>query len=196
MVDLELIAHRVNTIDGLHEIPQHLGTEIDIRAWGSELILNHEPQENGDRLVDYLDEYVHGTLILNVKETGIEDQVLKLVRERSEISSYFLLDVEFPYLFKATSRGEKAVSVRFSEAEPIESVEPFVESANWVWIDTITRMPVNDSNINTLRRFRTCVVCPSLWKRSKDIAQCRQLAIKYGLTAVMTEAKHISAWGG
>ena len=85
VVDLELIAHRVNTIDGLHEIPQHLGTEIDIRAWGSELILNHEPQENGDLLVDYLDEYVHGTLILNVKETGIEDQVLKLVRERSEI---------------------------------------------------------------------------------------------------------------
>ena len=193
---MELIVHRINTIDGLRQIPRNCGTEIDIRAWGSELVLNHEPQENGDRLVDYLDEYMHGTLILNIKETGIEDQVLKMVRERSEISSYFLLDVEFPYLFKATSRGEKAIAIRFSEAEPIESVEPFIESVDWVWIDTITCMPIDESNIDTLSRFDTCVVCPSLWKRSEDIAQCRQLAIKYGLTAVMTEAKHISAWGG
>lgn len=193
---MELIVHRINTIDGLRQIPRNCGTEIDIRAWGSELVLNHEPQENGDRLVDYLDEYMHGTLILNIKETGIEDQVLKMVRERSEISSYFLLDVEFPYLFKATSRGEKAIAIRFSEAEPIESVEPFIESVDWVWIDTITRMPIDESNIDTLSRFDTCVVCPSLWKRSEDIAQYRQLAVKYGLTAVMTEAKHISAWGG
>ena len=175
---MELIVHRINTIDGLRQIPRHFGTEIDIRAWGSELVLNHEPQENGDRLVDYLDEYVHGTLILNIKETGIEDQVLKLVRERSEISSYFLVDVEFPYLFRATGRGENAIAIRFSEAEPIESVEPFVESVDWVWIDTITRMPIDESNIDTLSCFSTCVVCPSLWKRPEDIVQYRQLAVK------------------
>ena len=40
-----------------------------------------------------------GTLILNIKESGIEQNVLKLVK-RYKIKSYFLLDVEFPYIFK------------------------------------------------------------------------------------------------
>ena len=44
------------------------------------------------RIEDYLDEYRHGTLILNIKEAGIEDEVLSLVRQRPQIKSYFLLD--------------------------------------------------------------------------------------------------------
>ena len=40
---MEIIIHRVNTIKELKAIPSEYGTEIDIRAFGSELILNHEP---------------------------------------------------------------------------------------------------------------------------------------------------------
>ena len=87
-----IIVHRVNTVQDLNAIPFEYGTEIDIRVFGNDLILNHEPFQKGDYLENYLNEYQHGTLILNIKEAGIEDEVFRLVRLRSHIKSYFLLD--------------------------------------------------------------------------------------------------------
>jgi len=69
---MEIIIHRVNTIRELKKIEPVYGTEIDVRAWKSNLILNHEPFYDGEKLIDYLDEYQNGTLILNIKEDGIE----------------------------------------------------------------------------------------------------------------------------
>ena len=120
---MEIIIHRINTLKELREIPQEYGTEIDIRAFGSNLILNHEPQQSGERFEDYLDEFKHGTLILNVKEAGIEDEILRLVRLRSQIKKFFLLDVEFPYIYSASLKGERAIAVRFSEVESIETIK-------------------------------------------------------------------------
>ena len=91
---MEIIIHRVNTIKELRDVPENYGTEIDIRSYGSNLILNHEPFQFGEIFENYIDEYSHGTLILNIKESGIEDEVLRLVREHSQIKKYFLLDVE------------------------------------------------------------------------------------------------------
>ena len=88
---MEIIIHRVNNLNELKNTSQKFGTEIDIRAYGSKLILSHELFQNGECLVDYLDEYQHGTLILNIKEAGIEDDVLKFVRMRSNIKSFFLI---------------------------------------------------------------------------------------------------------
>ena len=67
-----IIVHRVNTIKSLKSVDTDLGCEIDIRTDGSQLILNHDPFKKGDNFIDYLDEYKHGTLVLNIKETGIE----------------------------------------------------------------------------------------------------------------------------
>ena len=55
----------------LKKISHKYGVEIDIRTNGSKIILNHEPLEEGDKLVDYIENYRHGTLILNIKETEI-----------------------------------------------------------------------------------------------------------------------------
>jgi hypothetical protein len=95
---MDIVAHRINLISELLELPVKYGCEIDIRSQDSKLILNHEPYLSGDSLVDYLDNYNHGLLVLNIKEAGIENDVLQLVRERN-IPSFFLLDVEFPYLY-------------------------------------------------------------------------------------------------
>ena len=89
---MEIVIHRINALYDLKNIPKKYGCEIDIRSQGSKLILNHEPYVSGDYLFDYLDNYNHGLLVLNLKEAGIENDVLKAVRER-EIISYFLLDV-------------------------------------------------------------------------------------------------------
>jgi len=117
---MEFIIHRVNLIEDLKKTPREYGCEIDIRTDGSKLILNHDPFTKGDYLIDYLDEYKNNTLVLNIKESGIEDTVLKEVKSRG-IKSYFLLDVEFPYLYNAIKTGERNISIRFSEMEPVEN---------------------------------------------------------------------------
>ena len=85
---MEIVAHRINLVSELLEVPYKYGCEIDIRSQGSNLILQHEPYLPGDSLVDYLDNYKHGLLVLNIKEAGIENDVLQLVRER-DIRSFF-----------------------------------------------------------------------------------------------------------
>ena len=80
---MEIIIHRVNTIKKLKSISNNFGTEIDIRSSSSKLILSHDPFAKGDSLENYLSEYKKkkGTLILNIKESGIEQNVLKLVKK-------------------------------------------------------------------------------------------------------------------
>ena len=73
---MEIIIHRINTLKELNNVPSKYGVEIDNRANGSNIILNHEPFKKGDRLIDYIASYRHGTLILNIKEAGIEEDVL------------------------------------------------------------------------------------------------------------------------
>jgi len=193
---LEIIIHRVNTISELQSINPKYGVEIDIRAWGSDLVLNHEPFSEGEKLENYLDEYCHGTLILNIKEAGIEDEVLRLVRERSRIKSYFLLDVEFPYLYGASRKGEKNIAIRFSEDESIETVKKYIGMLNWVWIDTNTKFPITKENKTTLDNFKKCLVCPERWGRPEDIANYRQKMLSYGfaLDAVMSSSNYKNNW--
>ena len=191
----DLIVHRVNSIEILNSIDTTLGCEIDIRTDGSKLILNHNPFKKGDNLVDYLDEYHHGTLVLNIKETGIESIVLKEVQKRN-IKSYFLLDVEMPYSIKAFIKNEKNLAVRFSEYEPIENVDIFKNKFNWIWVDSVTKVPISDENFQTINKFNVCVVCPSLWKRSDDINKEKYKLSKYNFDnlKVITKHKYIDTW--
>jgi len=191
---MEFIIHRVNTIRELKNIPQEYGCEIDIRTDGSNLILNHDPFRKGDNFLDYLDEYRNGTLVLNIKESGIEDFVLEEVRKRN-IKSFFLLDVEFPYLFSASEKGEKNIAVRFSEKEPIENVILFHNKLDWVWIDTITKVPINEKNFKMLKNFKICLVCPSRWGRKLEInhfIDCLKKHEIYNDSLIMTSLKNIN----
>ena len=57
----------------------------------SQLILNHDPFKKGDNFIDYLDEYQHGTLVLNIKETGIENDVLDEVKKEKSNLIFYLM---------------------------------------------------------------------------------------------------------
>ena len=193
---MEIIIHRVNTINELRDIPKEYGTEIDIRAFGSNLIMNHEPFQTGERFEDYLAEYTHGTLILNIKEAGIEDDVLRQVRLHHQIKSYFLLDVEFPYLYRVSRNGERSIAMRFSEDESIETVEKYVDMVNWIWIDTNTKLPLDENNIPVLNKFKKCLVCPERWGRPSDIEKYKKILynLNFNLDAVMTGKKYAKIW--
>ena len=192
---MEIVAHRINLINELLVVPMKYGCEVDIRSQDSKLILNHEPYLSGDRLVDYLDNYKHGLLVLNIKEAGIENDVLQLVRERN-IPSFFLLDVEFPYLYRASRLGERAIAVRFSEDEPIELVDKYSKLVDWVWVDTNTKLPIDSKNILALSSMQTCLVCPERWERPNDIIPYRQSMKSLGFSpnAVMTNLKFTHLW--
>ena len=101
---MEIIIHQINKIKHLKKIKKIYGVEIDIRTHRSKLILSHDPFYNGDTLENYLENYFHGTLVLNIKESGIENDVLKLIKNFN-IKSYFLLDVEFPYIYYAYTKN-------------------------------------------------------------------------------------------
>lgn len=192
---MKYVAHRINTLAGLASLSRDIGAEIDIRADGSRLYLNHDPFAPGESLVDFLDQYRHGLLVLNMKEAGLESETLRLVRERS-IPEYFLLDVELPFLSRAKRQGERAVAVRFSEDEPIELAERFRKSVDWIWVDTISALPMTLADLPTLNDFRSCLVCPSRWGRPHDIdPYARQLrGVGWMPTSIMTSPELIPRW--
>jgi len=192
---MQIVAHRINTIRELQVIPPSYGVELDLRADGSQLILNHEPFRGGERFLDYLDAYRHKTLVLNIKEAGIENEVLRLVREKG-ISDYFLLDVEFPFIYQSTRKGERAIAMRYSEDEPIEIALTYKGKVDWVWIDTNTKLPLDETVIRRLAGFKTCLVCPGRWGRSGDIPGYRKRMHELGFVpdAVMTAVVDFWAW--
>ena len=85
---MEIIAHKINSIKSLRKLPSKYGSEVDLRTFGSRIVLSHDPYKKGDRFEDYLENYNHGTLILNIKESGIENEVIKKVRN-NKISNFF-----------------------------------------------------------------------------------------------------------
>lgn len=192
---MEFIIHRINKVKELKKIPNIYGTEIDIRCKGSKLILNHEPCKSGDTLENYLENYNHKTLVLNIKESGIEKDVLKLVK-KNLIKSYFLLDAEMPYIYSATKKGEKNIAIRFSEYEDISLSKYFKNKLEWIWIDTTTILPINNKNKKILTSFKSCIVCPDRWGRKKDIKLYKKKLkkINFKPTAVMTSKNCLKYW--
>ena len=74
---MEIILHRCNTIKLLNGLPKKYGAEIDLRSYKEEIIIHHDPYEVGINFKDWLKHYKHGILILNLKEDGLEEKVLK-----------------------------------------------------------------------------------------------------------------------
>ena len=88
---MNIILHRINTIELLKKTPTNLGVEIDIRSNRNELYLHHDPFIKGELFQEWIKYFKHGTIILNVKEEGLEDTILKLM-QKYNIDDYFFLD--------------------------------------------------------------------------------------------------------
>ena len=192
---MEIILHRINLLKKLRKLPTFFGTEIDIRSNGSKLILNHEPNTKGDKLEDYLSEYKHGTLILNIKEAGIENEVIKKVKQ-AKINSYFLLDVEYPYIFKSIKKKQRNIAIRFSEIESINNAKILQKNFDWIWIDTITKLPIDKKNLKVIKKYNSCVVCPERWGRPREIKSYwkKMIKLKFVPNAIMCKEKYANIW--
>lgn len=187
--------HRVNTIDFLQKVPKDFGVEIDVRGYKNTLILNHEPLRKGELLEKFLSHFKHKGIIFNIKEAGIEEKVLEFAHT-FEIKTYFLLDVEFPYIYRAARQNMRNIAIRYSEDEPIQAALNYKNLVDWVWIDTNTKLPLTLSTIKKLHSFKTCLVSPDRWGRPEDIPKykTKMKKLNFSLDAVMTDIKYVDLW--
>ena len=192
---MELIAHRLNKISEIKKLSKKYGAEIDLRSSGSKIILHHDPYKKGEKIENYLSNYNHGTLILNIKESGIEKDVIKIIKKFG-IKKYFLLDVEMPFICTNTKKFNQNVSIRYSEYEPIETVSKFEKNIGWVWIDTFKTLPLSNVAKKTLNKFNTCLVCPERWGRPKDIEKyyIKMKKLNFFPSSIMTSKKYFKVW--
>ena len=76
---MQIISHRINTSTLLKKTPKFFGIEVDIRSNENKLIIHHDPFEKGEDFEEWLKCFNHKTLILNVKEEGLEERLLILM---------------------------------------------------------------------------------------------------------------------
>lgn len=186
---MKCIDHRINTLSQLAALPRNHGAEIDIRTYGQHLVLNHAPCQDGDSLVQFLDAYRHQTLILNVKEDGLETQILDLLSQRA-IHDFFFLDLSLPAAVKLARSGESRFAVRFSEFEPLEACLRFAGLAQWCWVDRFTTAPPDRAALALLKQhFKLCLVSPELQGRepTAEVRTIRNALETLDVDAVCTD---------
>ena len=163
---MQIIRHRRNTIDELIQTPSDYGVEVDIRSFAGRLIIHHDPFIDGIDFESWLSHYKHGTLILNVKEEGLEDKLCALMGEYA-ISDFFFLDQSFPFLVRTALKEERRCAVRISEYEALETALRLCHLIDWVWIDCFNQFPLTSGELAELNRtdLKTCIVSPELQGR-------------------------------
>jgi hypothetical protein len=166
---MKLIAHRKNTIQELIATPTKYGIEVDIRSEGDKLIIHHDPFVKGELFEEWLSHYQHGTLILNVKEDGLEPRLLALMKAH-KIQDFFFLDQPFPTLIKCCRLGESRCAIRVSEFETIETALTLAGKMKWIWVDCFTHFPLSQHDAQRLKKvgFQLCLVSPELQGRPAE----------------------------
>jgi hypothetical protein len=194
---MHFIAHRVNTIKDLLNTPVEYGVEIDLRDFGEKLILQHDPFKDGESFEEYLKNYNHGTMILNIKSEGIETRVLKLIQQHN-IKSYFFLDCSFPMINLLSSKGERNIALRFSEFEGIDTISLMSKKIEWIWVDCFTKLPISFKNYKTLKdlNYKLCLVSPELQNQDLKLELYKDYLQKENIIfdAICTKLHNIIRW--
>jgi hypothetical protein len=194
---MKLISHRRNTLVQLNETPLKYGVEVDIRSHGDRLIIHHDPFVYGESFETWLEAYRHDTLILNVKEEGLEARLIGLM-ERAGIEDYFFLDQSFPFLVKYSRLGVNRCAVRVSEFESIQTVLTLAGKVDWVWVDCFTKFPLSHDDAKKLQDagFKLCLVSPELQGRDAEteIGQLVQMLHERNIHAEAVCTKRPDLW--
>lgn len=195
---MEYIAHRVNTKEELMEIPHEYGIELDLRdGLDGRIYIQHNPFEPGEDFEEYIQEYNHGTMILNIKSERIELKALELIHKYS-VNKYFFLDSTFPMIKLLSDMGEHNIAVRFSEYERLDTIRTLAGKANWVWVDTFTRLPIDRKSYEELKEmsYKLCLVSPELQGQSKKIVEYQRELEKEQIIfdAICTKVYNIPLW--
>ena len=158
-----IIKHRVNTIKELKKTEKNLGIEIDLRSSPSGVYLHHDPFKKGQLFSKWIKFYNHKLLVLNVKEEGLESQILKILR-KNKIKKFFFHDQTFSSLLK--NMNKTSISIRYSEFEDLRKTNFLFKKIKWVWIDNFNEIKLEKKFYKKLRenKVKICIVSPELVK--------------------------------
>lgn len=194
---MQFIAHRINSSQALKDVPTEYGVELDLRDFGSDLVLEHDPFKGGQSFDDYLKEYRHNTMIVNVKSERVELRALELLKKYN-ITNFFFLDSSFPMIITLSRQGEMRNAIRFSEFEGLDTVLAAKDRVQWIWIDCFSFLPLNNTMYQKLRAtgLKLCLVSPELQGRPDDIAVYARQIQNEGieLDAICTKIYNIPLW--
>ena len=162
-----IMAHRVNTVLHLSHIPTWFGVEIDVRWDNGFLWLGHDPGQRDQKFVDWILSFNHKFLVVNVKEEGIEDEIVGIL-DCSGVDSYFFLDQSFPFLIKKRELLAGKSAIRASEYESMDTVKNLANKFKWVWLDSFERIWFSEEDLRQIRMwgFNICLVSPELQGRN------------------------------
>lgn len=197
----EFIAHRVNTLAELKDIPTEYGVELDLRDdLTGRIYIQHNPFEDGENFEPYAAEYgAHhkGTMILNVKSERIEHRILEIIKKYG-IKNYFFLNSTFPMIKLLSDMGERNIAVRFSEYEGIDTVRAMAGKVDWVWVDTFTHLPLDHATYDEMKKLglKLCLVSPELQGQSEKIEIYKQQLTDMKITfdAICTKIYNMEKW--
>ncbi len=161
---MEFIAHRINKLEELEKLPKKYGVEIDLRDnVDGKIYINHDPFILGEDFEEYLKQYNHGTMILNIKSERIELKILELLKKYN-IKDYFFLDSSFPMIKLLSDRGEKNIALRYSEYEGLDTLEKMQGKVDWVWVDCFSKLPIDNEIYRKIKSmgYKLCLVSPEL----------------------------------
>lgn len=196
---MQIIAHRRNSIAELVATSHSLGIEVDVRLNNSQIICQHDPLEPGELFAEWISFFKHGTLIINVKEEGIEHLILEILAEK-KVSNYFFLDQSFPFLLRNANQGLRQAAIRVSEYESVSTALKLSGLVDWVWVDMFTKFPLDTESIGALRRagFKLCVVSPELHGRAEEsqVHNLQELFVSLNFEPDAVCTKRADLWGG
>ena len=192
-----VIRHRINDLNSLRALPSDVPVEVDIHAFGDSLTVHHDALRQGVSFKEWLLVAGNRFAILNIKEEGIEDQVISMA-ENSDIDDFFLLDLSFPSLVKMIRRGEKRIALRVSAYEHYSAAVDFGVALAWVWLDCFEGFPLDVKGCAALNEApaKICLVSPELHgphRSDQDVIAFQRQVSEFGLTidAVCTKSPHL-----
>ena len=195
---MEFIAHRINKLEELETLPKEYGVEIDLRDnVDGKIYINHDPFILGEDFEEYLKQYNHRTMILDIKSERIELKILELLKKYN-IKDYFFLDSSFPMIKLLSDRGKKNIALRYSEYEGLDTLEKMQGKVDWVWVDCFTKLPIDSKIYRKIKDmgYKLCLVSPELQGQPEKIElyakKIKEEKIEFD--AICTKEYNVKKW--
>ncbi len=162
--------HRVNNPKDLNKIDSKIGIEVDVHGYNKRIVVNHDPFVKSVEFSKWLNNYNHKILFVNIKEEGIESEVLKILNKKN-VSNFVLFDVSFPFIYKLLSQNQRKLAIRISKYEALEGFVKLKIKPKWVWLDLFEDIiPLSKKSHMLLRqnKIKIIIVSPELHGRNID----------------------------
>lgn len=165
-----IVIHKINSTREILQVDSNYGIEFDVRNNNGEICLSHDPIVDNVK-VEPLEKLLQlcndNLLVANVKESGIEAQVISLIRNYSD--NFFLLDCEMPFIINNYKNMGDYLSIRYSNLESINTVENFIDYIKWIWVDTYDEVDIKKLDDKLYANSKIILVSPERWHKDIDI---------------------------